>query len=185
MIRLLVMAGRSASIEDIRESKLYTPSDTKLRLSSDSSYVALRQTTNLKTGNYNAKPKKHGQKRAKKMQNRSLTSASNRDHNKNTRCHGLCIHRIVQYLVLVLSISALAIVILMVVGVVVPYPGGLTVFLINFWQLSISFLLWLSLRGSIINSTQRCRNCLYLTYATSFLTGCNQKSALTTINTNF
>ncbi|XP_022786261.1 collectin-12-like [Stylophora pistillata] len=117
------MAGRSASIEDIRESKLYTPSDTKLRLSSDSSYVALRQTTNLKTGNYNAKPKKHGQKRAKKMQNRSLTSASNRDHNKNTRCHGLCIHRIVQYLVLVLSISALAIVILMVVGVVVPYSG--------------------------------------------------------------
>ncbi|XP_027058656.1 collectin-12-like isoform X3 [Pocillopora damicornis] len=117
------MAGRSTSIEDIHESKLYTPSDTRHRLSFDSSYVALKQTANLKPGNSNAKPKKHRQKTAKKLQNRSLTSVSNHDHNKNTRCSKLCIHRIVQYLVLFLSISALVIVILMIRGVVGVYPG--------------------------------------------------------------
>lgn len=153
------MAGRSTSIEDIHESKLYTPSDTRHRLSFDSSYVALKQTANLKPGNSNAKPKKHRQKTAKKLQNRSLTSVSNHDHNKNTRCSKLCIHRIVQYLVLFLSISALVIVILMIRGVVGVYPGEILVLLINILELRISFL---SLRGSMINSTHRCRNSAHI-----------------------
>lgn len=136
------MADRSLSIEDIRESKLYTPSNTIPRLGSDASYVALRETAKLTRDTSNAKQKKQRHKATKKPRNlhkqkKPLTSTSSHTHNKHTRCSGLCIHRFVQFLVLFLSVSALAIVILMILGVVRPYPGEMNVFLTNFTQLMI------------------------------------------------
>lgn len=123
-----VMADRSQLSTD-RESKLYTASNTRPRLGSDSSYVALRETAKLKQGirssNSNARQKKDRRKPAKRpeklnKENTSAKPSSSHFHNKHTCTNGLCIHRLIQFLVVIFSVCALAIVILMILGVLGP-----------------------------------------------------------------
>lgn len=115
------MADRSLSLEGNRESKLHTASNNRPRLGSDSSYVALRETAKVKQG---ARKKKEGQKRAKGQEKRSKDNRSvkpNPSHLPNTECcSGLCIHRLLQFLVLFLSLCALTIIILMILGILGP-----------------------------------------------------------------
>ncbi|KAJ7370674.1 hypothetical protein OS493_030790 [Desmophyllum pertusum] len=122
------MADRSQLSTD-RESKLYTASNTRPRLGSDSSYVALRETAKLKQGirssNSNARQKKDRRKPAKRpeklnKENTSAKPSSSHFHNKHTCTNGLCIHRLIQFLVVIFSVCALAIVILMILGVLGP-----------------------------------------------------------------
>ena len=115
------MADRSLSPEDDHESKLYTASNNRPRLGSDSSYVALRETARLKQG---VRKKKERQKPAKGQEKRGKDNRSvkpNPRHFPNTECcSGLCIHRLLQFLVLFLSVCALAVIILMILGILGP-----------------------------------------------------------------
>lgn len=115
-VLVIIMADRSLSTEGNRESKLYKPSNTRPRLGSDSSYVVLRETAKCKQG---------GQKSTKRQErstkrNRSGRPHPNHSHNKNGCCSRLCIHRLLQFLVLFFSVCALTLVILMILGILGP-----------------------------------------------------------------
>ena len=115
------MADRSVTPEDDRESKLYIASNNKPRLGSGSSYVTLRETAKIKQGarkkNERQKPAKGKEKRHK--DNRSVKP--NPSHFPNTQCcSGLCIHRLLQFLVLFLSVCSLTIIVLMTLGILGP-----------------------------------------------------------------
>jgi len=116
-----VMADRSLTPEGDRESKLCTVSNNRPRLGSDSSYVTLRETAKIKHGirkkNDRQKPSKGQEKRSK--DNRSVKP--NPSHLPNTECcNGLCIHRLLQFLVLLVSVCSLTIIILMILGILGP-----------------------------------------------------------------
>lgn len=115
------MADLSVTPEGDREPKLYMASNNKPRLDSDSSYVTLRETAKIKQGvrkkNERQKPAKRKEKRRK--DNRSVKP--NPSHFPNTQCcSGLCIHRLLQFLVLFLSVCSLTIIILMTLGILGP-----------------------------------------------------------------
>ena len=135
-----VMADRSLSTEETHESKLYKPSNTRPRLGSDSSYVVLRETAKLSKGGQ----KKKGRRKTVRWQekpskeNRPGKPKSNHSHNKHDCSNGLCIHRLLQFLVLFFSVCALTLVILMILGILGPErcpacknTGEVTVLLIN------------------------------------------------------
>lgn len=115
------MADRSLTHEGDRESKMRTASNNRPRLGSDSSYVTLRETAKIRHGirknNDRQEPAKGQEKRGK--DNRSVKP--NPSHLPNTECcNGLCIHRLLQFLVLLVSVCSLTIIILMILGILGP-----------------------------------------------------------------
>lgn len=136
-----IMADGSLPTEDNRESKLYKPSNSRPRLSSDSSYVVLRETAKCKQGGRKNKKRQKttkGQERSTKG-NRPGRLHANHLHNKKGCCSRLCIHRLLQFLVLFFSVCALTLVILMILGILGPErcpacknAGKVIVLLINF-----------------------------------------------------
>ena len=115
------MDDRSGTPEGDRESKLYIASNDKPRLGSDSSYVTLRETAKIKQG---VRKKNERQKPAKGKERRRKDNSSvkpNPSHFPNTPCcSGLCIHRLLQFLVLFLSVCSLTVIILMTLGILGP-----------------------------------------------------------------
>ena len=115
------MADRSLAPKVDRESKPYLASNNRPRLGSESSYVTLRETAKIKQGvrkkNERQKPAKGQGKRGK--ENRYVKP--NPSHFSSTECcNGLCIHRLLQFLVLFLSVCSLTIIILMILGILGP-----------------------------------------------------------------
>lgn len=116
------MADNELTPEGDRESKLYIASNNRPRLGSDSSYVTLRETAKIKQGirkkNERQTPAK-GKEKRREDGNRSVKG--NPSHFPNTQCcSGLCIHRLLQFLVLFLSVCSLTIIILMILGILGP-----------------------------------------------------------------
>ena len=134
----------------------HDPKQHRTRVDSTSSYVVLRETATLNPGanssNRNAKQTKQRRKSAKKPEKsnredvRNVTTV-NRGHlhdksqveRPTNKCsHGLCYHRLLQFLVLFFSVAALGLVILIVLGVLGPdrcscsQKGELAVLLIIF-----------------------------------------------------
>lgn len=134
-----VMADRSLSPDDSIESKQYKSSNTRPRLSSDTSYVVLRETAKLKQG---VRKNNEGQKTGKRQEKPSKENRPGKPshfHNKHECSSGLCIHRLLQFLVLFFSVCALTLVILIILGILGPdrcpackNPGEVIVLLINF-----------------------------------------------------
>lgn len=134
-----VMADRSLSPDDSIESKQYKSSNTRPRLSSDTSYVVLRETAKLKQG---VRKNNEGQKTGKRQEKPSKENRPGKPshiHNKLECSSGLCIHRLLQFLVLFFSVCALTLVILIILGILGPdrcpackNPGEVIVLLINF-----------------------------------------------------
>ena len=117
------MADRSQlSTKDNRESKVYKPSNTRPRLSSDSSYVVLRDTAKLKKGIRKKKERRKAAKGQEKSVKGNKPGKLNpgHPHNKQECSGGLCIHRLLQFLVLFFSVCALTLVILMILGILGP-----------------------------------------------------------------
>lgn len=118
----------------------HDPKQHRTPVDSTSSYVVLRETAKLKQGvnspNSNVKQTKPRRKTAKKQESSNIdkgrTAASfNRGHIQDksqlerriSKCsHGLCFHRLLQFLVLLFSVVSLALVVLMVLGIVGPDP---------------------------------------------------------------
>ena len=100
------------------------------RIDSTSSYVVLQETTNQKQGIKSSNGKEETEKQriiAKKQENyrneyvRSVSHDGNYLERRVNKCHqSLCIHRVIQFLVLLSALAALAIVILIVFGVLAP-----------------------------------------------------------------
>ena len=112
------MSDNVPSTENNRESK-----QNRARADSTSSYVVLRETAKLKRGinspKNNAKETKQPQKRGRK-QEKLKRDKGQVESRSNKCCQGLCFHRLLQFLVLFFSVAALALVILMVLGVLGP-----------------------------------------------------------------
>ena len=78
-------------------------------------------------------PQKRGRKQEKLKRDKGTVESRN-----NKCCQGLCFHRLLQFLVLFFSVAALALVILMVLGILGPdrcscnQKGELTVLLVGF-----------------------------------------------------
>lgn len=116
------MADRFLTPEGDRELKLRTASNNRPRLGSDSSYVTLRETAKIKHG---IRKKNDRQKPSKGQENRAGKDNSsvkpNPSHLPNTECcNGLCVHRLLQFLVLLVSVCSLTIIILMILGILGP-----------------------------------------------------------------
>lgn len=119
------MADRELTPEGDRESKPYIASSNRPRLGSDSSYVTLRETAKIKQGvrKKNERQKTAKAKERRRQDNRSVKA--NPSHFSNTHCcSGLCIHRLLQFLVLFLSVCSLTIIILMILGILGPDHCG-------------------------------------------------------------
>ena len=117
------------------------PKQHRTRTNSTSSYVVLRETAKLKRGinssKNDAKETKQPQKRGRKQEKLKRDKGTVESRN-NKCCQGLCFHRLLQFLVLFFSVAALALVIVMVLGILGPdryscnQKGELTVLLIGF-----------------------------------------------------
>ena len=117
------------------EAKQRAASKPRERVDSTSSYVVLRETAKHKQGVNSSKGNAKETKKRKtpkkeetsNRENRRNVTTSNRGHFQDkgrlehrSCCRGLCFHRLLQFLVLFFSVAALALVILMVLGILGP-----------------------------------------------------------------